>query len=59
MKTLKEVTRNCGPITLVINNKSECCHGTPGRNEVSFPTNIIDYKYILMEPFKIKVSINK
>jgi len=39
--------------------KSECCHGTTGKNEVSFPTNIIDYKYISKEPFKMKVNINK
>ena len=39
--------------------KSDCCHGTHGRNEVSFPTNIIDYKYILVESFKTKVNINK
>jgi len=39
--------------------KSECWHGTSGRKEVSFPSNIIDYKYILVEPFKIKVNINK
>lgn len=39
--------------------RSEWFHKTPSRKEVSFPTNIIDYKYILMDSFKIKVNINE
>jgi len=46
-------------ITDQLGEINECCHGTPGSDEVSFPTNIIDYKYILVEPIKIKVIINK